>query len=79
MYTKNTVLLQMFYTCVSASIIIDYPLFLVIIYSTPRTQVNGIKTRLKIDIWYMLSLYKTGACQNLTDVLKTYGVHITSL
>ncbi|XP_008181591.1 uncharacterized protein LOC103308977 [Acyrthosiphon pisum] len=27
----------------------------------------------------MLSLYRTGACQNLTDVLVIYGIHIAAL
>lgn len=34
---------------------------------------------IKIATWNTLSLYRTGACQNLTDVLKEYHVTITAL
>jgi len=52
----------------------------------PRTQINGTKTGhgirktgLKIATWNTLSLYRIGACQNLTDVLETYGIQIVAL
>ncbi|KAL4126110.1 hypothetical protein QTP88_010339 [Uroleucon formosanum] len=52
----------------------------------PRTQINGTKTGhgiqktgIKIVTWNTLSLYRTGACQNLTNVLDTYGIQITAL
>jgi hypothetical protein len=34
---------------------------------------------IKIATWNTLSLYRTGACQNLADVLKEYNVTIAAL
>jgi hypothetical protein len=52
----------------------------------PRTWRKGYKlghgnrkTGIKIATWNTLSLFRTGACQNLTDVLETYGIHIAAL
>ncbi|KAL4148527.1 hypothetical protein QTP88_002756 [Uroleucon formosanum] len=51
-----------------------------------NAEINGIKTGhgirktgIKITTWNTLSLYRTGACQNLTDVLDTYGIQIIAL
>jgi hypothetical protein len=35
--------------------------------------------KIKIAIWNTLSLYRTGACQNLADVLKEYNITIAAL
>jgi len=52
----------------------------------PRTQINGVKTKhriqktgLKIATWNSLSLYRTGACQNLTGVIETFGIQVIAL
>jgi exonuclease III len=52
----------------------------------PRTWRKGYKlghgnrkTGIKIATWNTLSLFRTGACQNLTYVLETYGIHIAVL
>jgi len=41
---------------------------------------HGIrKTGIKIATWNTLSLYRTGACQNLTDVVEAYKIQIIAL
>lgn len=46
-------------------------------------KLNGNKKRkcrdIRIATWNILSLYRTGACQNLTEVLKKYNVSIATL
>lgn len=52
----------------------------------PRTQRNGFNFRhgnrkkdFKIMTYNLLSLYKTGACQNLVEILGTYKVKVAAL
>jgi len=51
-----------------------------------RAQRNGFtfghgnrKVDFKIATWNLLSLYRTGTCQNLVKVLRTYGVKVAAL
>lgn len=51
----------------------------------PRTQRNGFnfghgnrKVDFKIATWNILSLYRSGACQNLVDVLGMYKVKVAA-
>lgn len=52
----------------------------------PRTQRNGFtfghgnrKVDFKITTWNLLSFYRIDACQNLVEVLRTYGVKVATL
>jgi len=52
----------------------------------PRTRLHGFKTGFwkwnadfKIATWNVTSLYKTGASQNLVDVLNTYNIKIAAI
>jgi exonuclease III len=52
----------------------------------PRTQRNGLnfehgnrKVDFKIVTWNILSLYRSGACQNLVELLGAYKVKIAAL
>lgn len=52
----------------------------------PRTQKTGYKlghgkrtVELKIATWNITSLFRTGSCQNLVDVLDTYEIKIAAL
>jgi len=52
----------------------------------PRTQKTGYKLghgkrtmELKIATWNITSLFRTGSCQNLVDVLDTYEIKIAAL
>ena len=54
--------------------------------SKPRTRDNGLKTGkwkrntgLKIATWNVTSLFITGACQNLADVLNTYKIDVVEI
>jgi hypothetical protein len=43
-------------------------------------KLNGnVEIRIRITIWNILSLYRTGACQNLTEVLKKCNASIAAL
>jgi len=55
-------------------------------HNKPRTQRNGFnfghgnqKVDFKIATWNILSFYRSGACQNLVEVLGTYKVKIAAL
>ncbi|KAE9522281.1 hypothetical protein AGLY_017324 [Aphis glycines] len=52
----------------------------------PRTQKTGYKlghgkrtVELKIATWNITSLFRTGSCQNLVDILNTYEIKIAAL
>jgi len=52
----------------------------------PRTRLHGFKTGfwkrnadVKIATWNVISLYKTGASQNLADVLSTYDIKVVAI
>lgn len=54
--------------------------------SKPRTRDYGLKTGnwkrntgLKIGTWNVTSLFRTGACQNLADVLNTYKIDVVAI
>lgn len=51
-----------------------------------RTTDHGLKTgkwkrntELKIETWNVTSLFRTGACQNLADVLNTYKIDTVAI
>lgn len=52
----------------------------------PRTQGNAFifghgnwKIDFKITTWNLLSFYRSGACQNVVKISKTYGVKVAAL
>ncbi|KAL4090324.1 hypothetical protein QTP88_025183 [Uroleucon formosanum] len=54
--------------------------------SKPRTRDYGLKTGkwkrntgLKIATWNVTSLFRTGACQNLADVMNTYKIDVAAI